>query len=211
MRTNRVCPMYGKAGNSSQGSSQGNVNMENEDAQHSFDLAALDTSASTSVADVSVKMVEGGGTKLIFAKNVLEKSVDSFLRWRDELFSLTRAEQGNKPARKSKKLKGSKSLLPTTGLDSMAAGDESTNDSQSMPIGPPPDTDRPPTPPPIVHVSKMPFIPPMKSSSSSSPPPVNLSYTPKSSGTLKTTLSHTGHRRKSSTTPTGAGSKCRGL
>jgi hypothetical protein len=58
--------------------------------------------------------------------------------------------------------------------------------------------DRPPTPPPIVHVSKIPFIPPIKSSS----PPVNLTYTPKSSGTLKTTLSHTGHRRKSSTTPT---------
>ena len=63
-------------------------------------------------------------------------------------------------------------------------------------------TDRPPTPPPIVHVSKIPFIPPMKSSSSS--PPVNLTYTPTSSGTLKTTLSHTGHRRKSSTTPTSA-------
>jgi len=63
-------------------------------------------------------------------------------------------------------------------------------------------TERPPTPPPIVHVSKMPFILPMKSSSSSSP--VNLTYTPKSSGTLKTTLSHTGNRRKSSTTPTNA-------
>jgi hypothetical protein len=62
--------------------------------------------------------------------------------------------------------------------------------------------DRPPTPPPIVHVSKIPFIPPLKSSSSS--PPVNLTYTPKSSGTLKTTLSHTGNRRKSSTTPTNA-------
>ena len=59
--------------------------------------------------------------------------------------------------------------------------------------------DRPPTPPPIVHVSEFQFIPPMKSSSSS---PMNLTYTPKSSGTLKTTLSHTGHRRKSSTTPT---------
>lgn len=64
------------------------------------------------------------------------------------------------------------------------------------------DSDRPPTPPPIVHVSKMSFIPPIKSSSS--PPPVNLTYTPKSSGTLKTTLSHTGSRRKSSTTPTNA-------
>ena len=88
MRTNRVCPMYGKTGNGSQGSSQGNVNVENEDAQHSFDLAALDTSASTSVADVSVKMVEGGGTKLIFAKNVLEKSVEAFLRYGDTPFSL---------------------------------------------------------------------------------------------------------------------------
>jgi hypothetical protein len=28
------------------------------------------------IGDVSVKMVEGGGTKLIFAKNVLEKYVD---------------------------------------------------------------------------------------------------------------------------------------
>lgn len=81
MRTNRVCPMYGKTGgNSSQGNSQGNVNVENEDAQHSFDLSALDTSASINVADVSVKMVEGGGTKLIFAKNVLEKLVKLFLR-----------------------------------------------------------------------------------------------------------------------------------
>ena len=61
-------------------------------------------------------------------------------------------------------------------------------------------TERPPTPPPIVHVSKVPFIPPIKSSSSS--PPVNLTYIPKSSGTLKTTLLNTGNRRKSSTTPT---------
>lgn len=60
-------------------------------------------------------------------------------------------------------------------------------------------SDRPPTPPPIVHVSKMPFVLPVKS-----PSPMNLTYTPKSSGTLKTTLSHTGHRRKSSTTPTNA-------
>ena len=86
----------------------------------------------------------------------------------------------------------------------MGMGDESTNDSQSMPMDPTEDANRPPTPPPIVHVSNIPFIPPIKSSSSS--PPTNLSYTPKSSGTLKTTLSHTGHR-KSSTTPTGAGSK----
>jgi hypothetical protein len=48
----------------------------------------------------------------------------------------------------------------------------------------------------------MSFIPPIKSTSSS--PTVNLTYTPKSSGTLKTTLSHTGNRRKSSTTPTNA-------
>jgi hypothetical protein len=48
----------------------------------------------------------------------------------------------------------------------------------------------------------MPFIPTVKSSSSS---PMNLTYTPKPTGTLKTTLSHTGgHRRKSSTTPTNA-------
>lgn len=49
------------------------VNVDNEDAQHSFDQSALDTSASMNVGDVSVKMVEGGGTKLIFAKSVLDK------------------------------------------------------------------------------------------------------------------------------------------
>jgi len=85
----------------------------------------------------------------------------------------------------------------------MGDGDESTTNSQSTPMMPGINADRPPTPPPIVHVSKIPFPPSLKSSSSS--PPVNLTYTPKSSGTLKTTLSHTGHRRKSSTTPTNSG------
>jgi hypothetical protein len=62
--------MYGKT---SSGNSQTNINVENEDAQHSFDLQQLDTNSSMSIGDVSVKMVEGGGTKLIFAKNVLDK------------------------------------------------------------------------------------------------------------------------------------------
>ncbi len=70
MRTNRVCPMYGKT---TGGNSQTNINVENEDAQHSFDLQQLDTNSSMNIGDVSVKMVEGGGTKLIFAKSVLEK------------------------------------------------------------------------------------------------------------------------------------------
>lgn len=87
-----------------------------------------------------------------------------------------------------------------TGTESVGEGDESTTNSQSNPMMPQMNEDRPPTPPPIVHISKMQFIPPIKSSSSS--PPVNLTYTPKSSGTLKTTLSHAGNRRKSSTTPT---------
>lgn len=65
--------MYGKAGGGSQGNLQANINVDNEDAQHSFDLSQLDTSGSMPIADVSVKMVEGGGTKLIFAKNVLDK------------------------------------------------------------------------------------------------------------------------------------------
>lgn len=62
------------------------------------------------------------------------------------------------------------------------------------------DPDRPPTPPPIVHISEFQFLPPVNSPAGSSP--INLTYTPKSSGTLKTTLSYTGTRRKSSTTPT---------
>jgi hypothetical protein len=62
--------MYGKSGG---GNGQMNISVDNEDAQHSFDLQQLDTSASMNIGDVSVKMVEGGGTKLIFAKNVLEK------------------------------------------------------------------------------------------------------------------------------------------
>ena len=77
MRTNRVCPMYGKTGG---GSSQTSINVENEDAQHSFDLAQLESNPSMNIGDVSVKMVEGGGTKLIFAKNVLEKSVNKSIR-----------------------------------------------------------------------------------------------------------------------------------
>ena len=64
--------MYGKAGGG-QGGMPTDVNVDNEDAQHSFDLPQLDTSGSMGIGDVSVKMVEGGGTKLIFAKNVLEK------------------------------------------------------------------------------------------------------------------------------------------
>ena len=52
---------------------QNNPHVDNEDAQHSFDLPALDANASMNIGDVSVKMVEGGGTKLIFAKTVLEK------------------------------------------------------------------------------------------------------------------------------------------
>ena len=106
-------------------------------------------------------------------------------------------------SRKTKKNKGSK--LPTissSGIQSISDVDESTTNSQLIPNISGINTERPPTPPPIVHVSKVPFIPPIKSSSSS--PPVNLTYTPKSSGTLKTTLSHTGNRRKSSTTPTNA-------
>ena len=70
MRTNRVCPMYGKT---SGGNSQTNLSVDNEDAQHSFDLQQMDMTSSMSVGDVSVKMVEGGGTKLIFAKNVIDK------------------------------------------------------------------------------------------------------------------------------------------
>jgi hypothetical protein len=62
--------MYGKT---TSGNSQTNINVENEDAQHSFDLTQLDTNSSMNIGDVSVKMVEGGGTKLIFAKSVLEK------------------------------------------------------------------------------------------------------------------------------------------
>jgi hypothetical protein len=98
----------------------------------------------------------------------------------------------------SRKSKKTKALKLSSNIE--GEGDESTTNSQSIPINSAMNSDRPPTPPPIVHVSKIPFIPPIKSSSSS--PPVNLTYTPKSSGTLKTTLSHTGHRRKSSTTPT---------
>ncbi|UJR26734.1 hypothetical protein I4U23_008049 [Adineta vaga] len=177
MRTNRVCPMYGKT---TGGNGQNNISVDNEDAQHSFDVSALENNASMNIGDVSVKMVEGGGTKLIFAKNVLDKV------------------SSKDPSKRSKKTKGSKSSL--TGLDVTGDGDESTTNSQSNPMMSHMNTDRPPTPPPIVHVSKMQFIPPIKSSSSS--PPVNLTYTPKSSGTLKTTLSHTGNRRKSSTTPT---------
>ncbi|CAF0732337.1 unnamed protein product [Adineta ricciae] len=177
MRTNRVCPMYGKT---TGGNMQNNPHVDNEDAQHSFDLPALDANASMNIGDVSVKMVEGGGTKLIFAKSVLDKV------------------SSKDTTKKPRKTKGSKSLL--AGTKSVGDGDESTTNSQSNPMMPQLNEDRPPTPPPIVHVSKMQFIPPIKSSSSS--PPVNLTYTPKSSGTLKTTLSHAGNRRKSSTTPT---------
>ncbi|CAF0887548.1 unnamed protein product [Adineta steineri] len=177
MRTNRDCPMYGKT---SSGNMQANISVDNEDAQHSFDLPGVDLNSSINSGDVSVKMVEGGGTKLIFAKNVLEKV------------------SSKDPSRKSKKNKTSKLL--STGAESVGDGDESTTNSQSNSFNPNMNIDRPPTPPPIVHISKMQFIPPIKSSSSS--PPVNLTYTPKSSGTLKTTLSHAGSRRKSSTTPT---------
>ena len=62
--------MYGKT---TSGNSQTNINVDNEDAQHSFDLQQLDINSSMSMGDVSVKMVEGGGTKLIFAKSVLDK------------------------------------------------------------------------------------------------------------------------------------------
>jgi hypothetical protein len=124
---------------------------------------------------------------------------------------MNRADQSNKlqrlsskdPSRKSKKPKGSKSsLISNSGIESAGDGDESTTNSQSTPMVSGMNIERPPTPPAIVHVSKIPFIPSIKSSSSS--PPVNLTYTPKSSGTLKTTLSHSGNRRKSSTTPTNA-------
>lgn len=75
MRTNRVCPMYGKPGGGGGGgnSSQTSLNVENEDAQHSFDLQQHDQNSSMSMGDVSVKMVEGGGTKLIFAKSLVDK------------------------------------------------------------------------------------------------------------------------------------------
>jgi hypothetical protein len=62
--------MYGKT---TSGNSQTNLHVDSEDAQHSFDLQQLDANSSMSMGDVSVKMVEGGGTKLIFAKSVLEK------------------------------------------------------------------------------------------------------------------------------------------
>ncbi len=76
MRTNRVCPMYGKTNG---GNSQTNINVENEDAQHSFDLQQMDTNSSMNIGDVSVKMVEGGGTKLIFAKSVIDKYVNELI------------------------------------------------------------------------------------------------------------------------------------
>lgn len=65
--------MYGKTSN---GNIQTNLNVENEDAQHSFDFQQHQQDinlSSMNIGDVSVKMVEGGGTKLIFAKNFLEK------------------------------------------------------------------------------------------------------------------------------------------
>jgi hypothetical protein len=113
------------------------------------------------------------------------------------VYLLLRRVSSKDPPKKPRKSKASKSLL--AGVEPTDDGDESTTNSQSNPTMSNVDTDRPPTPPPIVHVSQMQFIPPLKSSSS---PPVNLTYTPKSSGTLKTTLSHAGSRRKSSTTPT---------
>lgn len=108
------------------------------------------------------------------------------------LFRLSNRSASKDSTRKPKKSK-SKSAISS---ELVHDDDNSISNSQSTPMN----VERPPTPPPIVHVSKIPFNPLMKSSSSSSPP-VNLTYTPKSSGTLKTTLSHTGHRRKSSTTP----------
>jgi len=129
----------------------------------------------------------------------LKSKLFFFIKNKKFLFIFNRISQKD-PSRKSRKSKGSKSSL--NNIESIGDGDESTTNSQSTPIIPGINLDRPPTPPPIVHVSKIPFIPPIKSTSSS--PPVNLTYTPKSSGTLKTTLSHTGHRRKSSTTPTNA-------
>lgn len=113
-------------------------------------------------------------------------------------FLFNRVSQ-KEPSRKSKKTKSSKSSTNNNN-ETIGDGDESTTNSQSTPMIPGMNSDRPPTPPPIVHVSKIPFIPPIKPDPSS----VNLTYTPKSSGTLKTTLSHTGNRRKSSTTPTNA-------
>lgn len=62
--------MYGKTAGANVST---NINVDNEDAQHSFDLQQLDTNPSINVGDVSVKMVEPGGTKLIFAKSVLDK------------------------------------------------------------------------------------------------------------------------------------------
>jgi hypothetical protein len=68
--------MYGKTNG---GNSQTNINVENEDAQHSFDLQQMDTNSSMNIGDVSVKMVEGGGTKLIFAKSVIDKYVNELI------------------------------------------------------------------------------------------------------------------------------------
>ncbi|CAF3688741.1 unnamed protein product [Rotaria socialis] len=182
MRTNRVCPMYGKTAS---GNSQTNITVDSEDAQHSFDLQQMDTNMSMNVGDVSVKMVEPGGTKLIFAKSVLDKV------------------SSKENSRKSKKPKALKVSLSTGGIESMGDADESTTNSQPMGMNSSMNNERPLTPPPIVHVSKMSFIPPIKSEPSTAS--ANLTYTPKSSGTLKTTLSHAGSRRKSSTTPTNGG------
>ena len=70
MRTNRVCPMYSKTAGTNMHT---NITVDNEDAQHSFDLQQSDTNPSVNIGDVSVKMVEGSRPKLIFAKTVLDK------------------------------------------------------------------------------------------------------------------------------------------
>ena len=58
-------------------------------------------------SDVSVKMVEGGGTKLIFAKNVLEKSVEAFLRYGDTPFFV-----GIEPIREANRGVRQRKILP---------------------------------------------------------------------------------------------------
>ena len=62
--------MYSKIANTN---IQTNIAVDNEDTQHSFDVQQSDINSSMNIGDVSVKMVDGGRPKLIFAKNVLDK------------------------------------------------------------------------------------------------------------------------------------------
>ncbi|CAF1124806.1 unnamed protein product [Didymodactylos carnosus] len=172
MRTNRECPLYGKSSgststNPSTLNSMTNNNDETQQSNHSFD-----SEFSKQFNEEAVKIVDG--TKLILSKNMIEKA--------EQATKTKHSGKDSSSTRKSKKQKISKAAISSN-------DDSDTNDIDALKEASPP--------PPIVHISTIPFFPNI-SSTTTPTEPSTLNYNPLASPSSDVFFSNKNSRGKSS-------------